>query len=194
MSVYTRELSGILDQGDILSPMRIDRLASWWPNNNELPLVVMTPTCDVNQKQADHHRLCVLQPLPFMFYKLCKDAKLSKEEFEGGSPISKTKHQRIDTKLKSIIKNGQYRYHYFPKEEGVFETDYFIDFEIVLTVPIGELSEENRYARINSPYKEELIHRYSHHVMRIGTEDLESGEIETIVSNCFQIANIQVPA
>jgi hypothetical protein len=71
-----------------------------------------------------------------------------------------------------------------PKED-VFKIDRIIDFEVVASLPIEIFSPDLRIARLVSPYKEELIHRYSHHTLRIGTEDIPKETVNQIIDDCF---------
>jgi hypothetical protein len=66
-------------------------------------------------------------------------------------------------------------------------TDRVIDFEVVVSIPIDVFSSSLRIARLTSPYKEELIHRYSHHTMRIGTEDISKETVNKIIDDCFNL-------
>lgn len=183
--MYQKNPSGQIDQGDILYPVRIKNWLPWWINNNNLPIVILTPPCDIAQDKVDFHRFTVLQPFPLFFLNICR------EVFGGEtidlSDISKKKESKIRNKLERAIRNAWPRYHFLPGAEGIFKTNRIIDFEIVISAPIKTFSPDLRIARLNSPYKEELIHRYSHHTMRIGTENIPAATIKHIIDECFTI-------
>ncbi len=183
--IYQKDLTCQIDQGDILYPVKIKNWLPWWIDDKEHPIVILTPTCDIARDKVEHHRFTVLQPLPLFFLTLC-------QEVFGKDPIvlpniSQTRKNKIKSKLDRAIKNSWPRYHFLPTAKGVFKTNRIIDFEVVVSVPINTFSTKLRIARLKSPYKEELIHRYSHHTMRIGTEDLAKDNIDQIITECFNI-------
>ena len=132
MTYYAKNLPGTLDQGDILAPMALRQYLPWWPDDSKFPLVIVTPTCDLAQEKADFHRLCVLQPLPLLLYWFGKRAGLLQHHWDGSEVVSKSKWGDIRNKLKQAITNAWPRYHFFPSEQSVFETDYFVDFELLI--------------------------------------------------------------
>lgn len=193
--MYVTIFAGEIDQGDILRPTPVAQFLPWWDGSPECPLVVLTPACDIAQKRADFHRVGILQPFPLYFYRLCELAKIEKEHIEGRAAIGRNKMDKLQTGLRSIIRNGIPRYHFFPRSAGVFDvTDRFIDFEVVVSVPINRFEAGQRLARLASPFREELIHRYAHHTMRIGTPDLDSAAVEVTIQDCLALTKLQVAA
>lgn len=192
MTYYSKGVSGNLDQGDILSPVQLSTYLPWWEKDSNLPLVIVTPTCDLAQEKAEFHSLCVLQPLPLLLYILGKASGLLREHWDGVTPVPKGKWEKIQEKLRNTIKNAWPRYHFFPSEEGVFETDYFVDFEIIVTIPLSDLQANQRYVRLNAPYQQELIQRLTSHLMRIGTPDIPSGSIQSKIDTCVRNAGLQI--
>ncbi len=180
--IYDSIITGEIDQGDILYPIKVDNLVNWWKDDEDYPIIILTPTCDIAQEKVDHHRFAVLQPFPFLYLKICQD--ICGDESMDLNNLSITKKGQIKNKLSQAIKNSWPRYHFLP-QEGVVKTTRIIDFEIIFSVPLNTFSPNLKVARLNSPYREELIHRYSHHTMRIGTEGLSNDKIEQIISNCF---------
>ncbi len=183
--IYNKINAEEIDQGDILYPVKVRNLVNWWEDGDNYPIVILTPTCDIALKKVDYYRFTVLEPFPFFFLKIC-------QEVNGDEPLdlenlSNKKRNKIKNKLDKAIKNAWPRYHFLPKEEGVFKTNRIIDFETIFSVPLNTFRPTLRVARLLSPYREELIHRYSHHTMRIGTEDLPKDKIEQIISECFNI-------
>ena len=193
MTYYVRGGYGELDQGDILRPVEVRRYLSWWPDAIQRPLVIVTPTCDLAQDKADYHRLCILQPLQNLLYEFGKDLQLTQQHWDGAEPLSKGKWNTIKERLGRIIKNAWPRYHFLPSESDVFQTDYFIDFELILTVPLTELAAVSRHATIDSPYKQELVQRLTSHLMRIGTPDIAAATINEKVNCCAGAVGLAIP-
>lgn len=181
--IYQKDLIGRIDQGDILYPVKIKDWLPWWAEDKSHPIVILTPTCDIAQEKVDFYRFTVLQPLPLFFLSVCQE--ISGDDSVDLSILSRTKKEKIINKLERAIRNAWPRYHFLPREEGFFETDRIIDFEVVVSVPIGVFAPDLRIAKLKSPYKEELIHRYSHHTMRIGTEDIPRETVKQIIDKCF---------
>ncbi len=181
--IYAKSLNGQIDQGDILYPVRIKSHIPWWIDDSDHPVVILTPTCDIAQEKVDYHRITILQPFPLFFLSLCHE--ILGEEIDLAD-LSKGNIDKIKNKLERAIRNAWPRYHFLPKED-VFTVDRIIDFEVVASPPIEIFSPDLRIARLMSPYKEELIHRYSHHTMRIGTDDIPKETVNKIIDDCFNL-------
>jgi len=181
--IYLTSVHGRIDQGDILFPIRIKDHIPWWIDENDYPVVVLTPTCDIAQDKVSYHRIAVLKPFALFFVDICQEILGDRLD---RSKVSRNNRERITSKLDRAIRNAWPRFHFLPKQD-LFTVDKIIDFEIVASVPIEVFSSEIRIARLASPYREELIHRYSHHSMRIGTEDLPKDMIAQIIGDCFNL-------
>lgn len=194
MNHYRTDIDGKIDQGDILYPVRVQDWIPWWdsPETGGSPIIILTPTCDVAWNKADHHRFCVLQPFPLYVYVAGRHAKLSEDEWQGRTTIGKEKSKKFRKRLAEAVSNKPPRYHFLPKQEGVFSTDRFVDFEVIGSIPLHLLSTDTRIARLNSPFKEELIHRFSHHIMRIGTTDFDDAFIDRAVDNTLEGLPLQI--
>jgi hypothetical protein len=191
---YDSSVRGPLDQGDILRPVEIKRLLPWWPDNKALPLVVLTPTCDLAQSKAEHHRYCVMQPFCLLLYVVGEDRGLDRDHWAGRKPVGKDKSREIRQKLRTALRNAWPRYHFLPKQPGVFETDYLIDFEVVITTPLSHFAEPARLARIAAPFQQELVQRYAAHVMRIGTPDVTPEQQDATIAHCLTFSGLQLAA
>lgn len=194
MSYYVTGVEGAIDQGDILKPIKIKDWLPWWPDERLHPVVVMTPTCDLAQDKADYHRLCVMQPFALFLYAIGQLLNLSDSHWKGEEPLSKGKAGDLRNRLKTAVTNSWPRFHFVPSQPGIFTSDRFIDFEVVLTLPRSAITLEHRHARYVSPYREELIHRYAHHVMRIGTEDVGDATIGRAIDACVSATPLVLPS
>lgn len=192
MTRYARGNLGRLDQGDILAPVELRQYLPWWPEENKLPVVIVTPTCDIVQGKLKYHRLCVLQPFPVLLFEFGNKLGLTKGNWEGAEPLSKGKWKDLRELLQKAIKNGWPRYHFLPKEADIFKTDYVVDFELLITIPVGSLKEEQRHARMNTPFQQELIQRLTAHMMRIGTPDLTPALIDEAITGCIATTKLTV--
>lgn len=191
MTFYSKNVTGPLDQGDILVRLPLQSYLPW-SDDIKQPLVIVTPACDLAQDKTDFHRLCVLYPLPHLLHIIGKGTGLIEEHWKGAEPLSKNKWKEVHEKLKKAIKNAWPRYHFLPSAPGFFETDYIIDFEVLATVRLGDLRVEDRHARMNSPFKQELIQRLAAYMMRIGTPDLSIGVVDSIIDRCIKTTGLRL--
>jgi hypothetical protein len=194
MTRYVKGVAGPLDQGDILAPVELRTYLPWWPENSKHPLVIVTPTCDLQLEKADFHRLCVLQPFPVLFYDIANKKGLTEKHWDGSEAVSRTKWGEVRNQLRTAITNAWPRYHFMPKETGKFQTDYFIDFELLLTIPLSDLREDQRHVRLHAPYQQELIQRLTAHMMRIGTPDIPAMQIDATIAECVSKTKLKLPA
>jgi len=181
--IYKKSLNGPIDQGDILYPVRIKSHIPWWIDDSDYPVVILTPTCDIAQEKVEYHRIAILLPFPFFFLNTCNEILGEEIDFPN---LSKNNKDKIRNKLDRAIRNAWPRYHFLPKED-VFTIDRIIDFEVIASLPIEIFSHNLKIAGLASPYNEELIHRYSHHTMRIGTDDIPKETVNKIIDDCFSL-------
>lgn len=176
--IYQKSIEGKIDQGDVLYPVKIKNWINWWPEEENHPIIILTPTCDIIQGKADFHRITVLKPFPMFFLELHEEI-CGTTQFDMKS-ISRNKRDRLKDKTLKAITNAWPRFHFLPKE-SIFSVDRIIDFEVIASVPISSFNRNLRICRLNSPHKEQLIHRYSHHTMRIGTKDLSKEKVNQVL-------------
>lgn len=182
--MYLDKISGDIDQGDVLYPVKIKEYIPWWGDDSSYPIIVLTPTCDIAHKKADYHKFGILESFPLFFIRLCETI-LDTNDFNVET-ISSTKKTKINNKLKKAITNAWPRYHFLMADGKISKTNRIIDFEIILSTPISEFNPGLRVARLCNPYKENLIHRFSHHVMRIGTPDIPTDKVKDLVDKCYK--------
>lgn len=150
----------------------------------------MTPTCDLEHNKANHHRFTVLQPFQLIFLAFCKKAGISQP-----TVLAKGKYNDLKGTVEKLVRNNEFpRYYFFPKEAGILSNERVVDFEVISSAPIESFAAENRIARLKSPFKEQFIHKFAYHGMRIGTEDLSKELIDETVTNYFDSNKISMAA
>lgn len=185
--IYDNSVSGKLDQGDIVK-LKIKEWIPWWSDESVHPVVILTPTCDLEHDKANHHRFTVLQPFQLIFLAFCSKAMIYPND-----AISKSKYKDLKGKVEKLVSNNEFpRYYFFPKKAEILSIDRVADFEIIGSAPIASFSIGDRIARLKSPFKEQFIHRFAHHGMRIGTEDLPRDLINGTVNECFSSNKITI--
>lgn len=130
--------------------------------------VILTPSCDLvtDRKKADHVVLAECLPIEtFEHYRKWIEAQRS-------NGASSTKRKKLERLLTSRP-NGQPedRYHYLP---AAFEVpDLLVDNQRIVHIAFEHLELYERVASIDSPYSEELSHRFHRYMGRLGTPDLD---------------------
>jgi hypothetical protein len=135
--------------------------------------VVLTPSCDMvtgrNVQKADYVLMALCRPLnSFPEYAAWRT-----------QPDSNNKRKDLEALLKNNRRTGGQsdRYHYLP---GVFDLPHLIvDFQQMQNILFDELQtlKQSRIASLDSPYAEAIVSRYNRYSGRVGTPDLDIGEV-----------------
>ncbi len=141
--------------------------------------VIVTPSCDLveNRRKAEFVVLAQCRPLEsFKEYEIF---------LEAGSAESSQ-----ESRLKSLLGSRPHRrqpdrYHYLPAAWSV--PHLMVDNQLVVSVPYNELVEHyEKVASLDSPFAEELVHRFTRYIGRLGTPDLD---LDAIVTRLMQDAS-----
>lgn len=132
--------------------------------------IILTPSCDLvsGRKKTDYVVLARCLPLgSFKEFQQWRDAL---ETDQGASPESKQRN--LEALLRSRPHRGQEdRYHYLP---AAFEVpDLMVDNQKIVHILYENLDSYRRVASLDSPYSEELSHRFNRYIGRLGTPDLD---------------------
>ena len=135
--------------------------------------VIVTPSCDLveNRRKAEFVVLARCWPLEsFKEYGML---------LEAGSNASSQETDRLKSLLGSRPHGRQQdRYHYLPAAWSV--PHLMVDNQLVVSVPYNDLVERyEKVASLDSPFAEELVHRFARYIGRLGTPDLN---LEAIVA------------
>ncbi|MCY3786607.1 MAG: hypothetical protein OXG47_07765 [bacterium] len=143
--------------------------------------VIVTPSCDFveGRKKAEFVVLLECRPLE-SFDEYSRLVKAGSEDSSLG---------RSSDRLKSLLGSRphgrpQDRYHYLPAAWTV--PHLMVDNQQVVSVPYNELVEAyKKVASLDSRFAEELVHRFTRYVGRLGTPDLD---LDAIVTRMVQDA------
>ena len=136
---------------------------------------IVTPSCDfVFRKGKRYSEYVVLvecrQLSSFPEYQnLVTSVSLDSEQA--------TSRERLRNLLDSRpYKQQADRYHYLPEAWKV--PDLIVDNQMVVSVPYDDLVEHyEKVASLDSPFAEELVHRFARYIGRLGTPDLDLNKI-----------------
>ena len=135
--------------------------------------VIVTPSCDLVASRRKAENVVLLQCRPL-------DTFSEYTEFVNTSPEGSDSKQK-SARLRSLLDSRPYRqqadrYHYLPEAWKV--PDLIVDNQLVISVPYDDLDAHyEKIASLDSPFAEELVHRFARYIGRLGTPDLNLDEI-----------------
>ena len=134
--------------------------------------VVLTPKCDIVQAKTSHYLICYGFPIRKMYFR-----NKQYPPHKNDPTITKLHSQKLP--LKTIVESIEKRYLKEPPDSipilwnfGAKEIGLCLDFNNVASVRKEEVKVPDRIARIDSPYIEEILHKYGNLVSRIGTLEI----------------------
>lgn len=179
-SVYLRHERERLCQGDIFRDIEYifdikETGESIEFDTRKLPyIIVLTQDCDL---ESDHrnHTLTPNNQDKFLQSILVSPAYLAEQLKEGThlSDLGLTM-QKLNTGLWKPVKSNQNaRYHFLPANTDFQIPDLVVDFKHYYTIPKERLvSNTNYIGTLNELFRENLSHRFSHYLSRIGLPEL----------------------
>lgn len=172
------DIQSEIDQGDIFSDIYFPAI------DTRVNAVVITPTCDFVQNKARFIKFISSVSLEFVIKIIADSVDISESSFQSENRISRTRHRNI---LKGLRRNttGDFlpRYYLMPKYEEILPASY-LDFQRVFVIPYQQVKEEyqdNRAAKICTPWRESIASQYAGYSMRIGTPDYSDDELNDIL-------------
>lgn len=147
-------------------------------NNEELLAIPMgayfvsNPACDLAQEKSDFINLVGSGDLRSAIKDILSDLNLTDDSFSN--PMIKKTFEKCKTRLMSQI-NGKigHRWFFVPANNVNRLPLTVFDCQQIYTLPIGKIDEIRnlRVARMNSPFKEQLVTRLYSYLTRVGTDD-----------------------
>ena len=131
--------------------------------------VIVTPSCDLVENRTKAEYVVLVQ---------CRPLKSFKEYVKllAAGPEDSQLKTRTD-RLKSLLRSNPHgrqpdRYHYLPAAWTV--PDLIVDNQMAVSVPYDDFAERyEKVASLDSPFAEELVHRFARYIGRLGTPDLD---------------------
>lgn len=179
-SVYLRHERERLCQGDIFRDIEyiFDIKVTGESiefDTRKLPyIIVLTQDCDL---ESDHrnHTLIQSNQDKFLHSILVSPAYLAAQLREGTHLSDlELKMQYLSTGLWKPVKDNQNtRYHFLPANTDFQIPDLVVDFKHYYTMPKERLVANTNYiGSLNELFRENLSHRFSHYLSRIGLPEL----------------------
>ena len=131
--------------------------------------VILTPSCDLVTHRPKADRVVLAECLPIDNFDHYQEWI---EEGQSSEGASVTKRKQLERLLTSRpIGLPEDRYHYLPAAFDV--PDLIVDNQRIVHISFEHLSLYTRVASLDSPYAEELSHRFHRYMGRLGTPDLD---------------------
>jgi CheY-like chemotaxis protein len=128
--------------------------------------ILLNPSCDMVAERIKCNWVLLAQCL------LLKEETEYVKWVEGLPTPSKADEE----KLKALLSNNRRgvqreRFYFLP---GALDLpDLIVDFQILVSIPFGELGKLERIASLDSPFGEEILARFARYFGRIGSPDLD---------------------
>lgn len=137
--------------------------------------IILTPTCDMVK---DGERSVKTD------YILVAKCVLLSSADEVKTWQKNKNDNNVKGSIKSLIKNNRKgrqgeRFYFIPGT--FFIPNLFVDFQMIFNIPYKDMNTYRKLTTLDSPFAECLLNRFSRYIGRIGTPDLASTEIDTII-------------
>lgn len=135
--------------------------------------VVLTPACDLVEAHLKAEYVVLVECVPLIDTPECKTF-LDSRPSPGEEPSSQAKS--AERRLRRLMQNDpegrpKDRNFYLPAAWAV--PNLVVDFQRVVYVPYGELTQYERVATLDSPYAEAIVAKFGRYLGRLGTPDLD---------------------
>lgn len=177
-------------QGDILRDLtffewngfQYEALEEFKLKKRKLPyLAILSQDCDLEWDFKNRNEVDMEDQDKFLQSVLVCPAYVA-EEVRGGTHLAelKLKMKRFNSDLWGKVKiNSDPRYHYLKKDSDYQIPDLVVDFKHYYTIRrdvLYELYQNHYLASLNELFREELSHRFSFYLSRIGLPDFKPPE------------------
>jgi len=170
--MYASTVPATIDQSVVLGNVYFHSL------DDHLRGIVLTPTCDFEQRKAELVTICAA----INAWELVTDLIVTDWSKQGlandqgqliaRSALSAGKRKWLSDQLQRLMGQQFPRYHWLaPLADG--EEPLIADFQIVACHILEEADGFDRLGILQSPYREQLPTRYSAYMGRIGTPDIQ---------------------
>jgi hypothetical protein len=175
-----------IDQGDIFKDIHFPAL------DTSVNAVVITPTCDLEHGKAHFVKFVASVPLDFVIRIIADSLNIALSLFKSDTELTKSQCNNLVRAVKRNT-NGDYlpRFYLVTAYSNILPACY-LDFQRVFVVPFLQVQEdylENRVAKLDSPWREQILAQYSGYSMRVGTPDYLDDELRNLIN----LAGLNLP-
>jgi len=166
-----------VDQGDVFQDLYFPAVDA------NVLAVVITPTCDLEHEKAHFIKFVSTVALDLVIRIIADSVGINDSLFDSGSVLSKTKLSQLMEMFKRNTRGDFLPRYYLLTEYSGFPASY-LDFQQIFVIPIRQVYEEylsNRVARVESPWREQIVVQYSGYSMRVGVPDYSDDKLRDLL-------------
>jgi len=167
-----------VDQGDVFVDL-------YFPASDErVSAVVINPTCDLKQSKADYVKFVSTVSLKFVVVLMLRSVGFDESIFISGEIPSIRKYNHAIEVLKRNINGDLYPRYYLMPGYGRLLPASYLDFQKVFVIPTEQVYAtylDNCIASIASPWREQVVARYSGYSMRVGTVGYTEDDLQRVL-------------
>jgi hypothetical protein len=167
---------------EIKQGMIVDRIP--WPLEGPKPLgIVLSNPCDLEHNKASYLIVAALIPAKETIQLTNEFINRIQNPSPENHAISKKKWDSISDLLESYIHNKNIVRYYFIDARPIIESPlFFVDFQLIISIPIDNANHLEKIAQLPSPFVEQMIMHFSSYTSRIGSDRLENDQVEEILT------------
>ena len=168
-----------VDQGDVFQDIYFPAV------DGKVTAIVITPTCDLEHTKADFIKFVSVVSLNQIIQKIARHKGIDDSFFKSGAYLPKGKTEDLLEAFTQNIRGDLFPRYYFLDEYADIFPASFADLQQIFVLPARLLNAEysdNRIARLVSPWREEIVARYSGYSMRVGVDAYPEAELRVILA------------
>lgn len=158
----------------------------------DVPAIVLTQSCDLEQKKVENVIFCACQPLNEYFrnrYDEIKNKKIALGR-ENNETLAKEIKSEINQELQKMCRIEGINCFILPKIEALDEM-YVVNFTDIFSLPydiaMNFFRNQQQVFRLKSPYRECLSQAFARSFMRVGLDSRVDGqECKALLDEAFE--------
>lgn len=168
-----------VDQGDVFQDIYFPAV------DEKVSAIVITPTCDLEQTKADFIKFVSIVSLDQIIQMIARHKGIDDSFFKSGAYLSQRKTDDLLEAFTQNIRGDIFpRYYFLGEYRDIFPAS-FADLQQIFVLPARVLNAEyldNRIARLVSPWRQEIVARYSGYSMRVGVDAYPEADLRAILA------------
>ena len=168
-----------VDQGDVFKDIYFPAV------DGNVSAIVITATCDLEQEKADYIKFVSVTSLNEVIIQIAEHKGIDSSFFVSGAYLSHNKTKSLLDAITQNIRGDLFpRYYFLDEYADIFPASY-ADLQQIFVVPSRLLYAkylDNRLARLKSPWREEIVVRYSGYSMRVGVPAYSEDELRVVLA------------
>ena len=168
-----------VDQGDVFKDI-------YFPAVDEnVFAIVITPTCDLEQVKADFIKFVSVVSLNQVITQIAEHKGIDSSFFKSGAYLTTRQTNSLLNAFTQNIRGDIFPRYYFLDEYSDIFPACFADLQQIFVVPARLVYAEyigSRLARLVSPWREEIVARYSGYSMRVGVPAYSEDELRVVLA------------